>query len=113
MMYQSQLIAVASPDTLKNDLPGVLVQVSCDNPLLGEQIADGVPGVMDAALHGVQLHISTRDEKVFPSLKKAFTQAGIHIENYEFIQPSLEDVFITMVEERLKSQDSTPSSQGE
>ncbi|MAT45279.1 MAG: hypothetical protein CL609_23365 [Anaerolineaceae bacterium] len=113
MMYQSQLIAVASPDTLKNDLPGVLVQVSCDNPLLGEQIADDLPGVMDAALHGVQLHISIRDEKVFPSLKKAFTQAGIHIENFEFIQPSLEDVFITMVEERLKLQNNTPPSQGE
>jgi ABC-2 type transport system ATP-binding protein len=112
MMYQSQLIAAASPDTLKDELPGLLVQISCDDPLKGEQVADSLPGVMDAALHGVQLHVSIREEAVFPSLERAFAEAGIHIENHEFIQPSLEDVFITMVEERLKSTIETAPNQG-
>ena len=32
MMYQGKLVALASPETLKNNLPGVLVQLDCDRP---------------------------------------------------------------------------------
>ena len=32
MMYQGKLVALASPETLKNNLPGVLVQLECDRP---------------------------------------------------------------------------------
>ncbi len=113
MMYQSQLIATASPDTLKNELPGFLVQIACDDPLKGEEVADALPGVLDAALHGVLLHVSIRDKAVFPSLKKAFAQADVPIISHEFIQPSLEDVFITMVEDRLKIQNNPPQGQGD
>ena len=106
MMYQAQLIAVASPDTLKDNLKGTLVQVNCDAPLKAASIADNVKGVYDADLHGVLLHVYIKDEGVLPKLKSAFQDAGIHISDYEIIQPSLEDVFITMVEEKLKTQNS-------
>ncbi|PKN83500.1 MAG: multidrug ABC transporter ATP-binding protein [Chloroflexi bacterium HGW-Chloroflexi-8] len=101
MMYQSQLVALASPDTLKNELPGLLLQVTCADPLLGEKIAEKVPGVTDAAVHGVLLHISITDKQVVPTLQAAFSQAQNQIIDIELIQPSLEDVFINMVEDRL------------
>ena len=108
MMYQSELVALASPDTLKNDLPGLLVQITCLDPLAGEQIADQVPGVIDAALHGVLLHVAIRNRQVLKDLKKAFLQAQNPIDEIEEIQPSLEDVFITMVEERLHQKQDSP-----
>ena len=78
MMYQANLVALANPDTLKDDMPGFL----------------------DAALHGVRLHVAIKDENVIPNLKRAFAQAGIQIEEISSILPSLEDVFINMVEQR-------------
>ena len=101
MMYQAQLVALASPDTLKNEMPGLLLQITCANPLLGEKVAEIVPGVTEASLHGVRLHISVKDKQVVPTLQSAFLQAQIPITELELIQPSLEDVFIHMVEERL------------
>ncbi len=101
MMYQSQLVALASPDTLKNDLDGVLLQVNVPNPLQAESIAEKVEGVIGSSVHGVRLHIFMRNEMVIPAVQEAFRQAQIPVSEIEIIQPSLEDVFIRMVEERL------------
>lgn len=102
MMYQAQMIALASPDRLKDEMPGVLMQISCDQPLLAESIADQYPGVIDAALHGIQLHVSFKEESMISGLEKALLENGVHVTEVETILPSLEDVFINMVESRLK-----------
>jgi len=103
MMYQAQMIALASPDTLKDSMPGVLVQITCDKPLRAEEISDQIPGVMDAAIHGVRLHVTLKDEKQVNNLTSALQTAGIQVTEIETILPSLEDVFINMVESRLKT----------
>lgn len=102
MMYKGKIVANSSPDALKDELPGTLLQLSTDDPLRGEKIAESVPGVIDAALHGVRLHISMQNENVIPALKAAFEQAQVTIDDMEIIQPSLEDVFINMVENQMR-----------
>lgn len=102
MMYQAQMIALASPDRLKDEMPGVLMQVTCDRPLVAEQIADRFPGVIDAALHGVRLHVTVKNEHLIDDLQRAFFENNIKVSEVETILPSLEDVFINMVESRLK-----------
>ncbi len=103
MMFQGKMIALASPDGLKEAMPGVLVQVTCDQPVLAEEIADQTPGVIDSAIHGVLLHVTLEDEDQINSFTRALQAAGIKISEIETILPSLEDVFITMVESRLKA----------
>jgi ABC-2 type transport system ATP-binding protein len=103
MMYQAQMIALASPDTLKDSMPGVLVQITCDQPLRAQEISDQIPGVVDAAIHGVRLHVTLKDEKQVNNLTSALQTAGIQVTEIETILPSLEDVFINMVESRLKA----------
>lgn len=103
MMYQAQMIALASPDRLKDEMPGVLVQITCDQPLRAEEISDQIPSVMDAAIHGVRLHVTLKDEKQVNNLTSTLQDAGIQVTEIETILPSLEDVFINMVESRLKA----------
>lgn len=102
LMYKGKIVALANPDTLKNNQPGMLLQVTMADPLKGEAVAERVPGVMDAALHGVRLHITIKDESIIPTLEAAFDQAQLEFEDFEIIQPSLEDVFINMVEDQMK-----------
>lgn len=103
MMYQAQMIALASPDRLKDEMPGVLVQITCDQPLRAEEILDQVPGVIDSAIHGVRLHVTLNGEDEINNLTGALQTAGIQVTDVETILPSLEDVFINMVESRLKA----------
>ena len=101
MMYQAQLVALASPDTLKNEMPGLLLQITCANPLLGEKIAEKVPGVTMLLYTAFVCTSLLRINRSSQYLQSAFSQAQIPITDLELIQPSLEDVFIHMVEERL------------
>jgi ABC-2 type transport system ATP-binding protein len=104
MMYQSKLIALASPDTLKANMKGILLQVDCDQPARAEEIARAVNGVMDVSLHGVQLHVSVQDKTAVDQLNKEFIKARITVDNIEEILPSLEDVFLSIVDEQHRKQ---------
>jgi len=102
-MYEGQMIALASPDGLKDKMSGVLVQITCDQPLRAEEIADRTPAVIDSAIHGVLLHVTLKDEDQINTFTAELQSAGIKITDIETILPSLEDVFISMVESRLKA----------
>ena len=105
MMYQGKLVALASPETLKNNLPGVLVQLDCDR--LGEalKIINSQPGIINATIHGALLHVTLKDEGVEAQVKEALAGARIKIKTWEVIQPSLEDVFLSTVNDQLATAD--------
>ncbi len=104
MMYQSKLIALASPDTLKHSLKGVLIQMDCDQPVRAEEIVAAQPGVLSVGLHGVQLHIAIEDRAVIEPLRAALAEAGVAANHVEEILPSLEDVFVALVEKEHRDQ---------
>ena len=105
MMYRGEMIALASPDTLRDQLPGVLLQVDCDRPIQAAQFLAGLPGVIDAAVHGVQVHVSLESLEYQTDIEKALAQAGFLVAQSEVIQPSLEDVFIYMVDKSRAAAD--------
>jgi ABC-2 type transport system ATP-binding protein len=113
MMYQSKLIALASPDTLKANMKGILLQVDCDQPAQAEKIARGVDGVMDVSLHGVQLHVLAQDKTAVDRLNKEFIKTRITVDNIEEILPSLEDVFLSIVDEQHRKQVRDDFSKGD
>jgi ABC-2 type transport system ATP-binding protein len=98
MMYRGEMIALASPDTLRDEMPGALFQLDCDRPLHAKQILDALPGVIDASVHGARLHVSLESPDLQATLEQTLAGEGIHLTQLETIQPSLEDVFIHMVD---------------
>jgi ABC-2 type transport system ATP-binding protein len=108
MMYAGELIALASPDTLRERLPGSLAQVDCDQPGRAERVLAGMPGVLETSVHGAQLHVSLAAPELQDQVAAALAQAGIAVRRVEGIQPSLEDVFLYMVQQRQASAAGTP-----
>ena len=98
MLHDASLIALDDPDTLKASLGGDLLEIECDAPGRAEALAAEFPGVTDASLHGVLLHVNVPDANIGQSLQAMLTQAGIGIRRIEPVLPSLEDVFVAMVE---------------
>ena len=98
MMYRGEMIALASPDTLRDEMPGALFQLDCDRPLHAKQILDALPGVIDASVHGARVHVSLQSPDLQETLEQALAAEGIHLTQLETIQPPLEDVFIHMVD---------------
>lgn len=106
MMYEGQLVALASPETLKNNMPGLLVQLECDRPGEALDLISHHPDILNASIHGALVHLTLKDSSAELPLQEYLTRAGISIRGWDIIQPSLEDVFLRMVSEQLSTTES-------
>jgi len=97
LMYQSRMIARDDPDSLKEKLSGTLLEIECDQPGRAIDLLKDIPGVVDAAFHGVLLHVIVSDEALQNRLQEALEANAIPVQRIERVLPSLEDVFVGMV----------------
>jgi len=99
MMYRSRLIALNDPDSLKDEMRGILFEVDCHEPGRAEKILRDLPTVQDVAAHGVILRVLTTDETEKVFLEKVLTENEIVIDRIERVLPTLEDVFVSLVDQ--------------
>ena len=99
MMYRSRLVALNDPDSLKDAMKGVLFEVDCHEPGRAEQILKHLPAVQDVAAHGVILHVIMSDENEKALVEKVLHDNGIIVDRIEHVLPSLEDVFVSLVDQ--------------
>ena len=94
LMRSGRLIALDSPDALKSQaFPGPMAEAEGEDPKAVSELA-GRAGVLSAQPYGMRWHLSLKDEAVFKSLTAALSP-GLTLRR---IAPSLEDVFIRLVE---------------
>lgn len=102
MMYQGEIVAQAGPDEIKDQLPGVLVQIDVDQPMEAQEFLVKGNNILNSSVQGVQLHVTVPDKDAIPGLESRLIQAGFQVRSVEIIQPSLEDAFTAMVNEERK-----------
>jgi ABC-2 type transport system ATP-binding protein len=102
LIYRGELVAVGTPGEMKGRLmTDQVLSVSCDRSHEALSAASKVAGVRDAALFGRDIHLMTEDaEALAPRLRSALTEAGFQVGIVERITPSLEDVFVSLIEAR-------------
>jgi ABC-2 type transport system ATP-binding protein len=99
MMYRSRLIALNDPDSLKDEMRGVLFEVDCHEPGRAEKILRDLPTVQDVVAHGVILRVLMTDKTKKVFLEKVLTENEIVIDRIERVLPTLEDVFVSLVDQ--------------
>lgn len=106
LIYRGELVALGTPTEMKNQLMADQVLcVACDRPHEALGLASKVPGVRDAALFGRDIHLMTEDaEALAPRLRQALAEAGFQVGLVERITPSLEDVFVSLIEARDRAE---------
>jgi ABC-2 type transport system ATP-binding protein len=99
MIHDGILRALASPADLKQRaLQGQLLNIVCDAPFDAIEVLEDLPGVRDVALHGTDIHVLV-DPQVQPAeqIASRLGQAGIVVREVRAIEPTLEDVFISLI----------------
>jgi len=98
LMYRGKVIALGTPAELKGGLTGhSLLQLDTGAPLDTMRALEGVAGVLDVAVFGGGLHVTVDDlEQTSVRIREALS--GIGIKRMEEIEPSMEDVFVAMIE---------------
>ncbi|HEY6872198.1 MAG TPA: ABC transporter ATP-binding protein [Geobacteraceae bacterium] len=101
LIYRGELIALGTPAELKGRMAEEIVEVLCNRPQDALEIVEGVPGVRHAALFGRGLHVvvAHADEAV-PAVAARLAAEGFQTSPPERIVPSLEDVFVSLIEAR-------------
>jgi ABC-2 type transport system ATP-binding protein len=102
LIYRGELIALGTPERLKTELmPEDVLEVWCERPpdALGE--IEGLAGIQEAALFGKGLHVVARDgAAAVKTVRAKLSEAGFRVDRVEQIVPSLEDVFVALIEAR-------------
>ena len=101
LMYAGKIVALGSPAELKSSLTGHHLLALETSDVLGTMKAlDGFDGVRDAAVFGGGLHVTVEDAiAAAPLIRERLASLAIEVRRLESIEPSMEDVFVAMIEQ--------------
>lgn len=99
-IYHGKLIAIGSPEELKtNIMQEKIIEVICDRPHEAMDKLAGIDSIKESALFGKTLHVVVYDENsAIQQIPQVLAKSGYNVSNIETITPSLEDVFVSLIE---------------
>jgi ABC-2 type transport system ATP-binding protein len=100
IIHAGRLAALGTTRALKQTFEGrPIVEVRTARPVEAMGVLDGMPGVEKTSLFGTAVHAVLASEAVRPSaIEAALTARGIAVLGLAPVAPSLEDVFLDLVD---------------
>jgi ABC-2 type transport system ATP-binding protein len=100
LMHRGKVIALGAPAELRHQASAhSLLRLDSSQPLETMRALEGLPGVLDAEVFGGGLHVTVDDpESTAERIRVKLASVGIEVRRLEKILPSLEDVFVSMIE---------------
>jgi ABC-2 type transport system ATP-binding protein len=107
LIYRGELIADGTPETLKTTLMKEhVLEVLCDRAEAAMGVIERLEEVKEVALFGRGLHVVAEDSRRADSaIRELLCARGHGIERIERIIPSLEDVFVSLIEARDRAEE--------
>jgi ABC-2 type transport system ATP-binding protein len=105
LMYGGKIIALGSPQELKMSLgEGHLLNLESSDLLGSMTVLEKRKGIQDIAVFGGGLHIKVEDAgAAIPGIWADLEAAGIQVKALDSIIPSMEDVFVSLIEKEEKA----------
>ena len=106
LIYRGELIASGTPEALKTELMKEdLLEVLCERPQDAMADIERISGVKEVALFGKGLHVVVQDAATaIAAIGRALAERAYRVERVEQIVPSLEDVFVSLIEARDRAE---------
>jgi ABC-2 type transport system ATP-binding protein len=102
IVYRGELIALGTPRTLKTEhMPEAVLELDCARPFDAMGAIERLPEVKEVALFGKGLHAVAADAPAAErAIRAALVAGGYRLDRLERITPTLEDVFVSLIEAR-------------
>ena len=97
-----RLAALGTTDELKQMFAGrAIIEVQAANPVEAMRLLDGMPEVEKTSVFGTSVHavLKASQADATPTLKGRLESAGVPVAGIAPVRPSLEDVFLEVVEQ--------------
>jgi ABC-2 type transport system ATP-binding protein len=107
IIHGGRLAAMGTTDELKRVFADrTIVEVQAANPVETMRLLDGLPEVEKTSVFGTSVHavLDGDPRAVMPLLEQRLAAAGIVVTSMAVVQPSLEDVFLEVIERQQRVQ---------
>jgi len=100
LMQAGRIAALGTVHELKSVFTDrAVIEVRTPSPMQALRALDGVPSVEKTSLFGTALHVWLKPgQRETEAIRQRFAERGLGVDGFEFVQPSLEDVFMDVVE---------------
>ncbi len=103
-MHQGRVLVQGTPRALMATLAGRVLELTAQPQNTSRQVATADPAVADVQVFGDRLHVRVTDaQAVLARLPGALEAAGVNTERLRLVEPTLEDVFMSMTGDRRTS----------
>lgn len=104
LINAGKIIANGSPKILKSrQITYPILEVEASDVVAAMELLRSKPWVVEVSLFGTYIHVGVREEEEGKiEIQKLFSDNGIELKRIERIVPSLEDVFLHLLEEDSK-----------
>lgn len=100
-IYEGKIIALGSPREIKREkMPGTVLEVLPADPDRAFHLLNEVPELDEVIIHGNLLHVATgvRPDSAVSLVSEKLATSAIQVYGLEPVEPSLEDVFVSLVD---------------
>jgi ABC-2 type transport system ATP-binding protein len=98
LMHHGRILIEDEPKNVRSSLQMPMIEVWSDNARSALEQVRNMVGVHGVSLYGDRLHITLEQKMNSAEVIVQLRRAGIDVKDFRDILPSLEDVFISMVE---------------
>jgi ABC-2 type transport system ATP-binding protein len=105
LMHKGRLVAVGTPDQVKQLMRGTLLEICSSEPRRAAALLRGQMPAGSVGLFGDRVHVVTTNPDTATSrAEEILSQAGLDVGTIRPIEPSLEDVFISVLGREVASE---------
>lgn len=98
LLSEGSLLREGTPEEVRASVPGVVLELACEQPFRAARCLEGTPGVQDIQLFGDRLHLFASEDT--PGLRRALEQglerSGLQVQRLRRVPFSIEDVFLRL-----------------
>ncbi|HET7373662.1 MAG TPA: ABC transporter ATP-binding protein [Gemmatimonadaceae bacterium] len=99
IIHAGRLAAIGTTAELRHVFAGrPIVEIHGSDPVAVMRVLDAIPEVEKTSIFGTAVHAVLADATASGALSRQLESAGVHVESVVDVQPSLEDVFLDVVE---------------
>ena len=112
LIHQGRMLFCDEPEELKKRFPGIVLSLRAPDAARAMDAVRGAPGIRSTLLVGDAVHMfADGNPERQAELRARLEGAGVAVDSLEQIAPSIEDLFVSAVEEQPAAAASTETGQ--
>ncbi len=100
LIHKGKIIMEDNPSEIKRSLGIPMIEMWSEDSRTAAEIVRTIDGVKSVGIYGDKLHVALINKEIMDIIIETLQNAGIETKGYRVILPSIEDIFISMVEKQ-------------